>query len=99
MFFNEIHFASFLKRPATLKDIPGQRKEGHATAACTFHDLTQPPQVIKAQSTADSSHVCVMSLLQQKLELDRLRSAITIVERMRQAGISCELFNNPENGH
>jgi hypothetical protein len=36
---------------------------------------------------------------QQKRELDRLRTAITIVERMRQAGISCELFNNPENGH
>ena len=35
----------------------------------------------------------------QKLELDRLRTAIAIVERMRQAGISCELFNNPENGH
>ena len=30
---------------------------------------------------------------QQKLELDRLRTAIAIVERMRQAGICCELYN------
>ena len=32
----------------------------------------------------------------QKVELDRLRTAIAIVERMRQAGISCELFNDPK---
>ena len=38
-------------------------------------------------------------LLQQKLELDRLRTAIALVERMRQAGISCELSNDPQNGH
>jgi hypothetical protein len=36
---------------------------------------------------------------QQKLEVDRLRTAIAIVERMRQAGISCELSNDPQNGH
>ena len=36
---------------------------------------------------------------QQKLELDQLRTAIAIVERMRQAGISCELFNDPKNGN
>ena len=30
----------------------------------------------------------------QKLELDRLRTAIAIVERMRQAGICCELYND-----
>jgi hypothetical protein len=30
-------------------------------------------------------------LLQQKLELDRLRAAIALVERLRQAGISCEI--------
>ena len=36
---------------------------------------------------------------QQKLELDRLRTAIALVERMRQAGISCELSNDPKNGH
>ena len=35
-------------------------------------------------------------LLQQKLELDRLRTAIALVERMRQAGISCELSNDPK---
>ena len=35
----------------------------------------------------------------QKVELDRLRTAIGIVERMRQAGISCELFNDAKNGH
>jgi hypothetical protein len=36
---------------------------------------------------------------QQKLELDRLRTAIALVERMRQAGISCELSNDPKSGH
>ena len=36
---------------------------------------------------------------QQQVELDRLRTAIGIVERMRQAGISCELFNDAKNGH
>jgi hypothetical protein len=36
---------------------------------------------------------------QQKLEFDRYRTAIAIVERMREAGISCELSNNPQNGH
>ena len=35
---------------------------------------------------------------QQKLEFDRWRIAVTIVQRMREAGISCELFNL-ENGH
>ena len=30
----------------------------------------------------------------QKLKLDRLRTAIAIVERMRQAGICCELYND-----
>ena len=34
---------------------------------------------------------------QQKLELDRLRTAIAIVERMRQAGISCELSSDLKN--
>jgi hypothetical protein len=34
---------------------------------------------------------------QQKLEFDRWRTAVTIVQRMREAGISCELFNL-ENG-
>ena len=38
-------------------------------------------------------------LLQQKLELDRLRTAIALVELMRQAGISCELSSDPENGN
>jgi hypothetical protein len=36
---------------------------------------------------------------QQKLELVRLRTAIALIERMRQAGISCELSSDPENGH
>ena len=36
---------------------------------------------------------------QQKLEMDRLRTAIAIVERMRQAGISCELSNDPKSSH
>jgi hypothetical protein len=35
---------------------------------------------------------------QQKLEFDRYRTAIEIVQRMREAGISCELFNL-QNGH
>jgi hypothetical protein len=35
----------------------------------------------------------------QILELDRLLTAIALVERMRQAGISCELSNDPKNGH
>ena len=35
----------------------------------------------------------------QKLELDRLRTAIAIVERMRQAGICCELYNDVKNGN
>lgn len=36
---------------------------------------------------------------QQKLEFDRLRTAIALVERMRQAGISCELSNFPKSNH
>ena len=35
---------------------------------------------------------------QQKLEFDRYRTAIEIVQRMREAGISCELFSL-EDGH
>ena len=34
---------------------------------------------------------------QQKLEFDRWRTAIAIVERMREAGISCELSNDLQN--
>ena len=34
---------------------------------------------------------------QQKLEFDRWRTAIAVVERMREAGISCELSNNLKN--
>jgi hypothetical protein len=36
---------------------------------------------------------------QQKLEFDRWRTAIAIVERMRKAGISCELSNDLQNVH
>jgi hypothetical protein len=36
---------------------------------------------------------------QQKLEFDRRRTAIAIVERMREAGISCELSNDLQNGN
>jgi hypothetical protein len=36
---------------------------------------------------------------EQKLEFDRWRSAIAIVQRMREAGISCELFNDRQNSH
>jgi hypothetical protein len=36
---------------------------------------------------------------QQKLEFDRWRTAIAIVERMREAGIGCELSNDRQNGN
>jgi hypothetical protein len=36
---------------------------------------------------------------QQKLELDRWRTAIALVESMRQAGISCELSKDLQNGN
>ena len=36
---------------------------------------------------------------QQKLEIDRLRTAIALVERMRQAGISCEISTDLTNGN
>jgi hypothetical protein len=36
---------------------------------------------------------------QQKLEFDRWRMAIAIVQRMREAGISCELSNDLQSGH
>jgi len=36
---------------------------------------------------------------QQKLEFDRWRTAIAIVERMREAGISCKLSNDLQNGN
>jgi hypothetical protein len=36
---------------------------------------------------------------QQRLEFDRWRTASAIVERMREAGISCELSNDLQNGH
>jgi len=35
----------------------------------------------------------------QEMEFDRHRTAIEIVQRMREAGISCELFNDFKNGH
>ena len=35
---------------------------------------------------------------QQELEFDRWRTAVTIVERMREAGINCELFIDSRNG-
>ena len=36
---------------------------------------------------------------QQKLEFDRYRTAIAIVQHLREAGISCELFNDLQNGN
>jgi len=36
---------------------------------------------------------------QQELEFDRWRIAIAIVERMREAGISCELSDGFQNRH
>jgi hypothetical protein len=36
---------------------------------------------------------------QQKLEFDRWRTAIAIVERMREVGISCELSNDLKNSN
>jgi hypothetical protein len=36
---------------------------------------------------------------QQKLEFDRWRTAIAIVERMREAGFSCKLSNDLQNGN
>jgi hypothetical protein len=35
----------------------------------------------------------------QKLEIDRWRAAITIIQRMREAGISCELSIDLKKGH
>ena len=35
---------------------------------------------------------------QQELEFDRWRTAIEIVQRMREAGISCELSNDLKKG-
>ena len=37
--------------------------------------------------------------VQQILEFARWRIAIAIVERMREAGISCELSNGLQNGN
>ena len=37
--------------------------------------------------------------VQQELAFYRWRIAIAIVERMREAGITCELFIDPRNGH
>ena len=36
---------------------------------------------------------------QQKLELDRYRIAIKIVQRMRETGISCELSSDLQKRH
>jgi len=36
---------------------------------------------------------------QQKLEFDRWQTAVTIVKRLREAGISCELFDDFKNVH
>jgi hypothetical protein len=36
---------------------------------------------------------------QQELKFDRWRTAIEIVQRMREAGISCKLSSDPDNGH
>jgi hypothetical protein len=35
----------------------------------------------------------------QKQEIDRYRAAIEIVQRLREAGVNCELFNDLQNGH
>ena len=54
-----------------------------------------PSSIIRNPAGADDDDFKA----KQKVELDRLRTAIGIVERMRQAGISCELFNDAKNGH
>ena len=35
----------------------------------------------------------------QERDFDRWREAIHIIQRMREAGISCELFNDLQNGN
>jgi hypothetical protein len=39
-----------------------------------------------------------LMLLQQKLEFDRYRTAIELVRRLREAGISCGISTDPANG-
>ena len=52
-----------------------------------------PSGVIRKPARPDDDFIA-----QQELEFDRWRTAVTIVERMREAGINCELFIDPRNG-
>ena len=52
-----------------------------------------PSSVIREPARPDDDFIG-----QQELEFDRWRTAVTIVERMREAGINCELIIDPQNG-
>jgi hypothetical protein len=55
-------------------------------------ECVMPSRIIRNPARPDDEKA------QQKLEFDRWRTAIAIVERMREAGISCEL-NDLQNGN
>jgi hypothetical protein len=73
------------------------------TGSLSVRQLTNAPACEREFS--DAIQYCSQSFetgdfkAQQKLEFDRWRSAIAIVQRMREAGISCELFDDFQNGH
>jgi hypothetical protein len=52
-----------------------------------------PSSIVRNPSRSDDVKA------QQEVEFDRWRIAIAIVKRMREAGISCELSKDPQNGH
>jgi hypothetical protein len=56
--------------------------------------VVMPSSIIRKPANPDDNFKA-----QQKLEFDRWRTAIAIVERMREAGISCELSNDLQNGN
>jgi hypothetical protein len=53
-----------------------------------------PSSIIRSSARPDDN-----LNVQQKLEFDRWRTAVAIVQRMRQVGTSCELFIDLDKGN
>ena len=60
----------------------------------TAEGFRMPSNIIRNSAGLDDNFKA-----QQKLEIDRYRTAIAIVQRLREAGLSCELFNDLKNGN
>jgi hypothetical protein len=70
------------------------RASASVNVAGTAEGFQMPSSIIRNPARPDDAFKA-----QQELEFDRYRTAIAIVQRLREAGISCELFNDLQNGN